>query len=263
MDKRSFYVGIGIGIIIGAVLLQLITISVSVNQNSKKSLKDSLEQQQDKLPDDKTGVITDPEKAEPPAVQQPVAPSQQAVDLSQQPVAPSQQAVDLSQQPAVPSQQAVDLSQQPAAPSQQPIDFSQRPAVPSQQPIDFSQQPIAPVGTPVPVPLPSAKVQNDEQEISAAIEGSKSQQIVKIDPGFTISQTAKLLQQEKAFTDAAAFSSLMKEGDKLVRAGCFLMEENMGEEAAVHLVTHQPLTRSEARSLVDKLPNLQADRRCL
>lgn len=174
-NKRSFVLGLGVGIIIGALLLQLFMIG----QNSMNNLKE-IEQQQ--------------------------------------------------------RQEGLEENQFPAE-------------EPSPAPTATPDRTEAPTPTTTPA---ASEVESETSDEQAAVETEKTevvapvQKLIRIEPGFSLSETSELLLANGIIDDAAAFVKQMKAKNKPVRAGYFLIHENAGIDEAIAGVTGQPITEAEA-----------------
>jgi len=73
--------------------------------------------------------------------------------------------------------------------------------------------------------------------------------LIQIKAGTSISQAAELLADRSIISNPALFTAKMKEEDKLVRAGYFLLAEGMSEGDAINMITSQPLTKKEADAI--------------
>ncbi|MCU6707132.1 hypothetical protein M6D81_00305 [Paenibacillus sp. J5C_2022] len=76
------------------------------------------------------------------------------------------------------------------------------------------------------------------------------ERVIRIEPGFNLTETANLLASSGAIDNAAAFIKEMKKQNKMVRAGYFLFSEGTGIKDAVKIVTSEPLSPKMAQQLL-------------
>lgn len=107
--------------------------------------------------------------------------------------------------------------------------------------------------TPEPVEAdePSATAKSEgtiiqKPDASPDAEQTGTQMVLRIEPGFNLSETAALLEESGVISDGTAFINQMKKSDKRVRAGYFLFYENISVEEAIKTVTGKPITKEEA-----------------
>ncbi|MFF2888104.1 hypothetical protein [Paenibacillus sp. NPDC057967] len=109
----------------------------------------------------------------------------------------------------------------------------------------------APEGTPV---APPAEAQGSEAPVANAgtVEPEElkepAQKLIRIEPGFNLTQTSELLLANDIIDDAPAFIKQMKAKNKQARAGYFLINEKAGIAGAIAGVTGQPISKTEAEA---------------
>lgn len=178
-NKRYFMMGIGTGIIIGALMLQLIYIAqTSITTGDEQKL------------------YTEEEVAELLAARQPSSTSGTV-----------QNGVDSKGEPSSDPQGADENASEPT-----PTNI--------------------PSPTIVPSPSPSSE---------------PTQHILRIYPGTNLTEAAALLVDNHIIDEdqSQTFMSLMKKGEKVVRAGWFKFHEQMTPEEAIKVVTGVPLPKNE------------------
>ncbi|MFD0959510.1 hypothetical protein [Paenibacillus chungangensis] len=77
-----------------------------------------------------------------------------------------------------------------------------------------------------------------------------NERVIRIEPGFNLTETANLLASSGAIDNAAAFINEMKKQNKMVRAGYFLFSEATSIKEAVKIVTSEPLPPKTAQQLL-------------
>jgi hypothetical protein len=107
------------------------------------------------------------------------------------------------------------------------------------EPTDAAVQPAA-----TPEPSPS-----DQALPSATAEAGAAAFVLRIKPGMNLTDTAELLAARKVIPSGNAFIQQMNKQKKVVRAGLFLLKENMTVAEAIQIVTTQPLTREQAEMI--------------
>lgn len=182
-NKRSFLAGLGFGVMIGALLLQLIHMSES-SQKKLNQLSEQMEnaesqsgageqEQQDKL--EETASVQDSSESTTPPVEEQIP----------------DQAAEADVDAAIEDHTAT------------------------------AQDPLHPEGAPA------------------------KGRLLRIEPGFSITRTAEFLEENGIIEDTSAFIAKMKAAKKEVRAGRFEFQLGMSTEAAIKMVTSQPLTEEE------------------
>lgn len=200
MHKRSLVLGIGIGIIIGALLLQLF----NLGSESQVKLNDISSQINGEQPSEQTSQSengnSSNEAIEPTASIEPTPAT--SIEPVQTPVI---------EESVAPEAEQLLTPEQSAAP------------------------------TPEPVQTPAA--------------AEVKQYVLRVHPGKSVSQTAKLLVENHIIQDADSFAAYLKEKSTSIRAGFFLVQESSSNEQIRKLVSGEPLTEAERKAYieVDKL----------
>ncbi|RJE86781.1 hypothetical protein D3P07_16455 [Paenibacillus sp. 1011MAR3C5] len=182
-NKRSFVLGLGVGIIAGALLLQLFMLGQN-SQNKLNEMEQELRQGglQEEQP---TGEELTPDSS---------AGNENAV----------------SESPEASPEGTPEVSPSEA---------------------QGSETPVADVG---------------EEEAGELQE--PAQKLIRIEPGFNLTETSELLLASGIIDDAPLFVKQMKAKNKQVRAGYFLIAEKAGIDGAIVGVTGQPISKSEAEA---------------
>lgn len=182
-NKRSFVLGLGVGIVIGALLLQLFMLGESsqnkLSEREQELRQGELQEQQ-------------PSSSEP----SPDASAAADDDVQQSPEATPEQTPEAS-----------ILDEEP------------------------SGTPVADTGA------------AEEEGLQEPV-----QKLVRIEPGFNLTEISELLLASGIIEDAPAFIKQMKAKNKQARAGYFLIQENAGIDGAIKGVTGQPISKSEAEA---------------
>ncbi|MDQ8733330.1 hypothetical protein [Paenibacillus sp. LHD-38] len=113
-----------------------------------------------------------------------------------------------------------------------------------------------PAATAVPVKEESSK--SDKDEINPTISPEQKapiKHVIRIEAGLGLSKTAELLASQNIIEDQAVFVNKMKKTKQLVRAGYFLFQENITDDAAIAIVTGEPLTKEQADALTSSKKN--------
>lgn len=97
---------------------------------------------------------------------------------------------------------------------------------------------------PTPTPEPSLEPAPESTE-------SAHRYILRVPPGGTVSNTAKLLVEYQIIKDADSFAALLKEHKTLIRAGYFLVGEGSTNEEIRELLTGIPLTAEQRTAYTD------------
>lgn len=197
MHKRSLVLGIGIGIIIGALLLQLF----NLGSESQVKLNDISSQINGEEPSEQASQAENGNSGN------------EAVDPT------------------------TSLEPTPTT-SIEPV---QTPAIEE----SVAPQLITPEQSAAPTPEPA--------QTPAAAE--VKQYVLRVHPGKSVSQTAKLLVENHIIQDADSFAAYLKEKSTSIRAGFFLVQESSSNEQIRKLVSGEPLTEAERKAYieVDKL----------
>lgn len=104
--------------------------------------------------------------------------------------------------------------------------------------------------TPVPVKeLPTHTTSNETKATAAPVKKAAVKHVIRIEAGTGLSKTADLLASKGIIDDQAAFVQKMKKSKQLVRAGYFLFQERITVDAAIAIVTGEPLTKEQADAL--------------
>ncbi|MFD2116800.1 hypothetical protein ACFSTH_20510 [Paenibacillus yanchengensis] len=182
MHKRSFLLGLGIGIIIGAILLQLIV----VGEASTKKLR-------------------------------------------------SHEEVFSSESQPTPLTLSEELEEVVIEEEQEKADTSSN----------------------------SSNKQTNNATNSIAAVDSKKEHIIRITPGETISSTAALLHKKKIITDKDEFIKQMRKKKQVVRAGCFLFNEQITVAQAMDIVKNEPLLSKEIAEYNQHSERIVVDAACV
>lgn len=113
-----------------------------------------------------------------------------------------------------------------------------------------------PTATAVPVKEESSK--SDKNEINPTVSQEQKapvKHVIRIEAGLGLSKTAELLASQNIIEDQAVFVNKMKKSKQLVRAGYFLFQENITADAAIAIVTGEPLTKEQADALTSSKKN--------
>lgn len=116
------------------------------------------------------------------------------------------------------------------------------------QKLETSQPTVKAEASPSSHPSSSPNQQTQKQPASADQLAASSNQLllIRIEPGFDLTQTAKLLKSNGIIHDSEPFINRMKTSNKLVRAGYFVFSEGTDVMEAITIVTGQPLSKEEA-----------------
>lgn len=100
--------------------------------------------------------------------------------------------------------------------------------------------PVSPANTPEPTKAPEQTPDQTKQPTMG------EQHLIRIEPGFNLTQTGNLLVENGILEKATPFIKQMNASKKLVRAGYFLISEGISVEQAIKVVTGPPLSQEEA-----------------
>jgi len=184
-NKRSFVLGLGVGIVVGALLLQLFMLGES-SQNKLSEREQELRQ----------GEL----QGQQPSSSEPLPDVSAAADDDGQ---------------------------------QSPEETPEQPPEASALDEEASGLPLADAGA-------SETVEIQEPVLK----------LVRIEPGFNLTETSELLLASGIIDDAPEFIKQMKAKNKQARAGYFLIQENAGIDGAIKGVTGKPISKSEAEAWI-------------
>jgi len=94
------------------------------------------------------------------------------------------------------------------------------------------------------------ELQEEGIEASVSEEAVKAY-ILRVEPGKSISYVAKLLQSHQIIADQKSFISLLIKNKTEIRAGYFFVEQNSSNERLKKIITSTPLTESQWKSYTE------------
>ncbi|MBD2870709.1 hypothetical protein [Paenibacillus arenilitoris] len=107
-------------------------------------------------------------------------------------------------------------------------------------------------------PVADSAAEVDEAGGDQDVPPKAVEHVIRIEAGTGLNETAALLAANRVIRDEAKFVKLMKEQDKRVRAGFFLLSEGISVAEAMEIVTNQPLTERKAKEFADRIEALEA-----